>query len=290
MLEKQRLVTIYEKIQKVLFSMIPEKWQKICLYASMIEQVNGLQTGEMFFYYYPKGVIKKNPINVYEIPLKFGIEEEHYMRLADNLYFYIKELRKEFVNAKQKLWTNITILIEGTTLKIEYHYEDLIGSPYSSYDRHIIWKCQYLSFPMERLTKKERNMVEKYWQDYMFIDNTVKIDTTHVYQKNIQHTIEYNKIEAPSVQEEIKPKVKEKKIKSELSKREEKVVETPQKVYGNYKKENKEYGKYEQRKTLQQRLIEKYEKGKQELPKEEHSSIQQVVDNKTKKKNQILNF
>ena len=80
MLSTNKLRSIYSKIQTILFYMIPEKWDSIYLYASIIEQVNHLETGEMFFYYYPAGLIKKNPINVYEIPNKFNIEEEEYMK------------------------------------------------------------------------------------------------------------------------------------------------------------------------------------------------------------------
>ena len=43
--------------------MIPEKWDKIYLYASITNQINNLQTGELYFYYYPKGILKKNHVN-----------------------------------------------------------------------------------------------------------------------------------------------------------------------------------------------------------------------------------
>ena len=76
--------------------MIPEKWDKIYLYASIIDQINNLQTGELYFYYYPKGILKKNPVNVYEIPYKFNLEEEMYLKLVEKLYNSIKELRKLF--------------------------------------------------------------------------------------------------------------------------------------------------------------------------------------------------
>ena len=52
----------------------------------------------MFFYYYPKGILKKNPVNVYEIPTKFNIDEDSYSKLVNNLYETIKLLRKEFEN------------------------------------------------------------------------------------------------------------------------------------------------------------------------------------------------
>ena len=160
MLSTNKLRAIYAKIQKQLFYMIPEKWEKICLYASIIEQVNNLQTGEMFFYYYPTGLLKKNPINVYEIPNKFNIEEKEYMKLVEKLYAIISELREAFKESKEeKMWTNLTITIENLKFNVEYSYEDLIGSKYTSYDRHIIWKCKYLDLPLERLSKKDRKML-----------------------------------------------------------------------------------------------------------------------------------
>ena len=66
----------YEEIQRKIFYMIPEKWDEVYLYASVIERLGTLETGELFFYYIPKGIIKRKPINVYEIPGKFNINEE----------------------------------------------------------------------------------------------------------------------------------------------------------------------------------------------------------------------
>ena len=54
MLNTAKLRSIYSNIQTQLFYMIPEKWDRIYLYASILEKVNNLETGEMFFYYYPK--------------------------------------------------------------------------------------------------------------------------------------------------------------------------------------------------------------------------------------------
>ena len=75
---------IYSEIQKQLIYMIPEKWDKIYLYASITNQINNLQTGELYFYYYPKGILKKNPVNVYEIPSKSFGEETLVLSALDN--------------------------------------------------------------------------------------------------------------------------------------------------------------------------------------------------------------
>ena len=70
---------LYSEIRKCLFYMIPEKWESIYLYASVIQRDNGEETGEMFFYYFPKSIIKRNPINVYQIPQKFNLNEDEYI-------------------------------------------------------------------------------------------------------------------------------------------------------------------------------------------------------------------
>ena len=47
---------IYEDIQRKIYYMIPDKWEKLYLYASFIDKENGKVTGELFFYYIPKGI------------------------------------------------------------------------------------------------------------------------------------------------------------------------------------------------------------------------------------------
>ena len=193
MLSTNKLRTIYAKIQKQLFYMIPEKWEKICLYASIMEQVNNLQTGEMFFYYYPTGLLKKNPINVYEIPNKFNIDEKEYMKLVDKLYGIISELREAFKESKEeKMWTNLTITIENLKFNVEYYYEDLLGSKYTSYDRHIIWKCKYLDLPLERLSKKDRKMLEEYYIEEKLSKPKTKNYIEGIYKKGVHNITQYN--------------------------------------------------------------------------------------------------
>ena len=198
MLNKSRMKSLYSKLQTELFYMIPEKWDRIYLYASIMEQVNHLQTGEMFFYYYPKGILKKEPINVYEIPSKFNIDEEDYNKLVDKLYGSIKLLRKEFEDAGEKLWSNITISIENYKFTVEYKYEDLLLSPYDSYDRHIIWKYKYLNFPIERMTKRDRKMLEIYLTEENFRNQEIKRYTEGMYQNKVHNIIEYDRKESDS--------------------------------------------------------------------------------------------
>lgn len=194
MLSTNKLRSIYSKIQTQLFYMIPEKWSKICLYASIMEQINHTEKGEMFFYYFPTGILKKNPINVYEIPSKFNIEEEEYMKLVNTLYKTIKELKLAFEESiEEEMWTNLTITIENSRFNVEYSYDDLIDSRYTSDERHIIWKYKYLNFPLERLSKKDRKMVETYLDNEKFENDNKKTYSEGMYKKKVHNIIEYNK-------------------------------------------------------------------------------------------------
>jgi hypothetical protein len=171
--------------------MIPEKWDRVYLYASVIDHFNSLQTGEMFFYYFPKGIVKKNPINVYEVPRKFNIEEKEYLKLAEKLYSEIKELRKELIASGEKPWSNVTISIENFKFNVTYGYENLKGTKYTSYDRHLIWRYQYLDIPLSSYSKKERKMIEEYFAENK--NSEVETYQEGIYKKPVMNIIEYHK-------------------------------------------------------------------------------------------------
>lgn len=153
---------MHDEIQRKIFLMLPEKWDKICLYASVTEGTNLLQTGEMFFYYFPKGVLRKRPINVYEVPARFGIDESQYLRLADDLYNSIKKLKAILIENNEKPWSNITIIIEAQKYKAIYGYEDLNKNEFDRNIMRIIWAYKYLNEPYESFSKKEREIINSY--------------------------------------------------------------------------------------------------------------------------------
>lgn len=153
---------IYTGIQHQLCILIPEKWESIHLYASVIKQLNNLETWEMYFYYTPKSVLKKNAINVYEIPSRFNVDEDQYLELVDNLCNTIKRLYKEYKKTYDKSWSNIVITIKDSQFLIEYNDDNLLKSKYSSQDRHIIFKYKYLNIPLQSFNKKERKIIQEY--------------------------------------------------------------------------------------------------------------------------------
>lgn len=191
MVTDSKIRQIYTEIQKQLFYMIPEKWDKVYLYSSVLERPNHMETGEMFFYYVPKGVLKKNPINVYEIPNKFNINEEEYYKLADKLYSTIKKLRNTYTKLGQEKWYSVVISIADFKFNVEYSYEDLNDSRFNSYERHIIFRYKYLDFPYTSYTKKEKRVIAEYLQEYSYHKETTKVYTEPMYEAPFQ-TIKAN--------------------------------------------------------------------------------------------------
>ena len=151
---------IYEEIQRKIFYAIPEKWDELYLYASVIDRLGNVQTGEMYFYFMPKGILKRKFINVYEVPSKYDIEEDEYMKIIEALYNEIKTLREACIKKGKKIWSNITISIKNSRFKIEYNYDNLIGGKDAYYDHHIYWRQKYLH--IEPQGKKERQALENY--------------------------------------------------------------------------------------------------------------------------------
>lgn len=162
MLVDPKVQKIYREIQRQLFYMIPEKWNKVYLYSSIIERPNNLETGELYFYYVPKGVLKKNPVNVYEIPIKFSIDENEYLKLVDKLYCEIKKLQRLTNELEAKKWNSIVISIADFKFNVEYRYEDLIHFNFSSYEKHIIFRYKYLNLPFNSFNKNEKEVISRY--------------------------------------------------------------------------------------------------------------------------------
>lgn len=155
-----KIKEIFEKIPQKLFYIVPGKWKEIYLYASIIERLGNVEIGEMYFYYMPKGILKRKFINVYEIPNKYNIEEEEYLKLVEQLYDEIKNLREEFRNTNKKVWSSVTISIKNNKIKYEFYYDNLLGGQEEYFNHHVYWRKKYLN--IEPCGKKEQVALNKY--------------------------------------------------------------------------------------------------------------------------------
>ena len=197
----------YEKIQNCLFDLIPEKWDEIYLYASVVERTGGVQTGEMYFYYIPKSILKKKPVNVYEVPKRFNINETEYLKMVDDLYNTIKELKRDFIDTEQELWTNLTISIAHCRFKVDFFYNPISQEEYASYVRHVIWRYKYLH--LEPCIKEEQKILEKYFNEEVLEEESQEYQAG-MYLKNVNNVVGFDK-EIEAKQE----RMKEQELKAE---------------------------------------------------------------------------
>jgi len=185
---------LYADIQKKLFYIIPEKWEKIYLYASVIDVPHQKPVGEMYFYYLPKGVIKKKFVNGYEIPSIFNIDGEQYSKLISDVYNSIKLLRERFINTNRKVWSNVNITIENFKFKIVFDYEDLKKSPFDSYERHLIWRYNHLQEDIEHFSRKDKQIIQAYLEyENVRIQPKKDVYVESVYKQPVKNIIEFEK-------------------------------------------------------------------------------------------------
>lgn len=187
---------IFTEIQKKLYYMIPEKWDAIYLYASIVEEPFQKPFGEMYFYYLPKGLLKRKAVNVYEIPGLFNIDEESYNGIIQALYTDIRNLRNIHREVKEELWTNITISIENSQFKVEYGFEDLgRNAEFNPYERHIIWRYKYLKDKTEFSSKEEKEIIQRYLDSdlILFEKTTNEVYVEGIYKQQVSNIIDYER-------------------------------------------------------------------------------------------------
>ena len=215
----KKIKEIYEDIQKRLFYMIPEKWDSLYLYSSVLDEKDSDgKTGELFFYYIPKGIFRKKPVNVYEIPSKFNIDENQYFKLVQLLYEKIKELRKEFQKSEgEEIWTNLTMSIHDLKFKVEYDYTDLNHSVFSSYERHVIWRYEKLGIGEEQVSKKDKEILKRYQLGARTLSRKEHYDAG-IYIRDVENVVAYSTENYIQEQEgeTLEEKSKERKHRNQL--------------------------------------------------------------------------
>ena len=213
----KKIKDIYEIIQKMIFYMIPEKWDKLYLYSSIIDKQDGTQTGELYFYYIPKGIIRKKTVNVYEIPSKFNVDETEYLKLVKALYEKIKQLREEFRKSEiGKIWSNLTIIIENYRFKVEYSYEDLLNSQFNSYERHIIWRYKYLNIKPEQMNKKDREIIDRFINGVQILYRKEKYEAG-IYIKDIENVVAFNRVNEEIEEDDTKDNLQQNQQKGQVN-------------------------------------------------------------------------
>lgn len=211
----------YMQIQNHLFEIIPESWKTVFLHTSIIDIPNQIPKGELFVYYIPKGLLKRKPVNCYEVPSLFDIDEEEYSRYIISLYNVIKHLRDNYKKFRKQKFTTIDIMCSNKKFVVKYGFEDLLNSNYSQEERHLIWRYENLQIDLDSLNRNDRKILEYYIQESkVSLPKKVEIVETEVYERPSQATIDY---ESSLTLDEILARDKEqKRLEEKKRKKEEK--------------------------------------------------------------------
>ena len=184
----------YKRIQQHLFEIIPESWKKILFHMSVIDNLHQKPKSELYIYYIPKGFLKRKPVNCYEIPALYDIDEEEYSKLITNLYNVVKLLRDCYKNSKGIAWSTIDIFCESDKFVVEYGFENLLLSNYTSEERHIIWRYKNLNIDLDSLNRKERKVINYYINESENkLSSNVEKCVTPIYEMPSNSIIDYEK-------------------------------------------------------------------------------------------------
>jgi len=143
--ETDKAIEIASQIQELIYYIIPEKWKNIELYISMPDM--GIRKGEMFFYYLPNSIFKRQYINCYEVPYMFNISEKEYSDIMSKLYNKFMILKEE-LNKNNRNVEEIYVHITKDKYVMEIATDDIIlkkkdirknmNSEYSTLEKELI--------------------------------------------------------------------------------------------------------------------------------------------------------
>ena len=248
--ETDKALEIASQIQELIYYIIPEKWKNIELYISMPD--SRIRKGELFFYYLPNSIFKRQYINCYEVPYMFNISEKEYSDIMSKLYNKFMILKEELnKNNRQveEIYVHIAkekyvyeIATDNVRLRKENIEKNML-SLFSSYENHIIWR--YLNLNILPDDKKEKNIITRYLNTVFPNLENEKI-SFDIIDENIKSIVDFEKI--LTVEEAIARSIYENK-KKEKKKKEE--------LFDNYNEENLEKNN---KKSLFSNIFNKFNK------------------------------
>ena len=258
--ETDKALEIASQIQELIYYIIPEKWKNIELYISMPD--SRIRKGELFFYYLPNSIFKRQYINCYEVPYMFNISEKEYSDIMSKLYNKFMILKEELnKNNRQveEIYVHITkekyvyeIATDNVKLRKENIERNMLNL-FTSYENHIIWRYLNLGiFPDDR---KEKEIIGRYLDTNIadLLNEEIEFD---IIEENIKSIVDFEKI--LTVEEAIARSIYENKNKKKKYNDEENDDSLNlEELIDIDKDRNIEKGKEKTKKNIFKNLIEK---------------------------------
>ena len=258
--ETDKALEIASQIPELIYYIIPEKWKNIELYVSMPD--SRIRKGELFFYYLPNSIFKRQYINCYEVPYMFNISEKEYSDIMSKLYNKFMILKEELnKNNRQveEIYVHITkekyvyeIATDNVRLRKE-NIENNMLNLFTSYENHIIWRYLNLGiFPDDR---KEKEIIGRYLDTNIadLLNEEIEFD---IIEENIKSIVDFEKI--LTVEEAIARSIYENKNKNKkYNDKENDDSLNLEELIDIDKDRNIEKGKEKTKKNIFKNLIEK---------------------------------
>ena len=258
--ETDKALEIASQIQELIYYIIPEKWKNIELYISMPD--SRIRKGELFFYYLPNSIFKRQYINCYEVPYMFNISEKEYSDIMSKLYNKFMILKEELnKNNRQVEEIYVHIIKEKYVYEIatdnvrlrKENIENNMLNLFTSYENHIIWRYLNLGiFPDDR---KEKEIIGRYLDTNIadLLNEEIEFD---IIEENIKSIVDFEKI--LTVEEAIARSIYENKNKNKNKKYNDKENDDSLNLEELMNKDrNIEKGKEKTKKNIFKNLIEK---------------------------------
>lgn len=258
--ETDKALEIASQIQELIYYIIPEKWKNIELYVSMPD--SRIRKGELFFYYLPNSIFKRQYINCYEVPYMFNISEKEYSDIMSKLYNKFMILKEELnKNNRQVEEIYVHIIKEKYVYEIatdnvrlrKENIENNMLNLFTSYENHIIWRYLNLGiFPDDR---KEKEIIGRYLDTNIadLLNEEIEFD---IIEENIKSIVDFEKI--LTVEEAIARSIYENKNKNKNKKYNDKENDDSLNLEELMNKDrNIEKGKEKTKKNIFKNLIEK---------------------------------
>lgn len=127
----QSFEIIADKIQDIL----PIGWKKVVFYAEVTDD-----SYEMFYYVFTTESDK--PIQCYDLPELYEIDEDQIDAVFDELYDPLREEQVGLIAEGKEPWTNYTmVLSDDGSFKVDYDFTSLEDG---GYDYRKAWKKKYI--------------------------------------------------------------------------------------------------------------------------------------------------
>ena len=126
----------FEIIAKKIQVVLPKDWVKVIFYAEVTDD-----SYEMFYYVFMPDQDK--PIQCYDLPDLYEIEEEQIDDIFEELYAPLLEEKTQLINDGKEPWTNYTLVLNGDGhFTVDFDFSSLEDG---SYEYRKNWKEKYLT-------------------------------------------------------------------------------------------------------------------------------------------------